>query len=79
MFRFVKKRRKWKSGSFQLIHTEINEKRGKSEPFFRVIHIIHTKTYVFGELLRKKKRTDVLVSCYENVKLSKKIGFVIDF
>ena len=65
--------------SFQLIHIENNEKRGKSEDFHKVIHIIHTKTYVFGELLGGKKRTDVLVSCYENVKLSKKIGFIIDF
>ena len=65
--------------SFQLIHIENNEKRGKSEDFHKVIHIIHTKTYVFGELLGGEKRTDVLVSCYENVKLSKKIGFILDF
>ena len=65
--------------SFQLIHTLSNEKRGKSEVFHKVIHIIHTKTYVFGELLEGEKRTDVLVSCYENVKLSKKIGFILDF
>ena len=79
MFLFVKKRRNKKTGSFQLIHTPDNEKRGKSEVFYRVIHIIHTKTYVFGELLGSKKRTNVLVSCHENVKLSKKIGFILDF
>lgn len=55
MFLFVKSRRKRYSGSFQLIHTADNEKRGKSERFHKVIHIIHTKTYVFGELLGDKK------------------------
>ena len=79
MFLFVKKRRNCRKRSFQLIHIANHEKRGKSKDFFKVIHIIHTKTCVFGELLREKKRTDVLVSCYENVKLSKKIGFIIDF
>lgn len=79
MFLFVKNRRNEKSGSFQLIHTLNNEKRGKSKVFHEVIHIIHTKTYVFGGLLGSGKRTDVLVSCYENVKLSKKIGFILDF
>ena len=79
MFLFVKKRRNWNLKSFQLIHTPNNEKRGKSEVFHKVIHIIHTKTYVFGELLGNEKRTNVLVSCYENVKLSKKIGFILDF
>ena len=67
---------KW---SFQLIHITNHEKRVKSKDFHKVIHIIHIKTCVFGELLREKKRTDVLVSCYEIVKLSKKIGFIIDF
>lgn len=79
MFLFVKNRRNEKSGSFQLIHTPNNEKRGKSEPLHKVIHIIHTKTYVFGELFGDKKRTDVLVSCYENVEMSKKIRFILDF
>ena len=54
-------------------------KTWKNKDFHKVIHIIHIKTYVFGELLRGKKRTDVLASCYENVKMSKKIGFNIDF
>ena len=67
---------KW---SFQLIHITNHEKRGKSKDSHKVIHIIHIKTCVFGELLRGKKRTDVLASCYENVKMSKKIGFNIDF
>ena len=67
---------KW---SFQLIHIENHEKRGKNKDFHKVIHIIHIKTCVFGELLRAEKRTDVLASCYENVKMSKKIGFNIDF
>lgn len=65
--------------SFQLIHTLSNEKRGKSEVFHKVIHIIHTKTYVFGELLGVKKRTDVLVSYHENEKLSKNPGKILDF
>ena len=71
--------RNYKAGSFQLIHTQKLEKRGKSEDFHKVIHIIHTKTCVFGELLGSKKRTNVLVSCHENVNLSKKIAFIIDF
>ena len=79
MFLFVKNSRKSKKRSFQLIHTPNHEKRGKSEDFHKVIHIIHIKTYVFGGLLKSKKRTNVLVSCHENVKLSKKIGFIIDF
>ena len=79
MFLFVKTRRKWLWESFQLIHIENPEKSGKSEDFHKVIHIIHTKTYVFGGLLRGKKRTNVLVSCHENVELSKKIGLIIDF
>lgn len=79
MFLFVKKRRNKKMESFQLIHTENHEKRGKSEDFHKVIHIIHRKTCGFGELLAGKKRTDVLVSYYENVKLSKKSRFVLDF
>ena len=61
------------------MHTQNNEKRGKSKVFLEVIHIIHTKTYVFGELLGGEKRTDVLVSCYENVKLSKNPGKILDF
>ena len=79
MFLFVKKSRNQKLSSFQLIHTENNEKRGKSEDFHKVIHIIHTKTYVFGGLLEGKKRTNVLVSCYENVKMSKKNRLFLDF
>lgn len=79
MFLFVKKRRNEIELSFQLIHIANHEKRGKNKDFYKVIHIIHIKTCVFGELLRGKKRTDVLASCYENVKLSKKIGFNIDF
>ena len=79
MFLFVKNRRNQKLVSFQLIHTLNNEKRGKSEVFYRVIHIIHIKTYVFGELLNDKKRTDVLVSCHENIELSKKISLILDF
>lgn len=79
MFIFVKKCRNQRKWSFQLIHTADHEKRGKSKDFHKVIHIIHIKTCVFGELLRDKKRTDVLVSCHENAKLSKKIGLGIDF
>ena len=79
MFLFVKKCRNEIELSFQLIHIANREKRGKNKDFHKVIHIIHIKTCVFGELLRGKKRTDVLASCYENVKLSKKIGFNIDF
>ena len=67
---------KW---SFQLIHITNHEKRGKSKDFRKVIHIIHTKTCVFGELLREKKRTDVLVSCYEIRVLSKKQRKNLDF
>lgn len=79
MFLFVKISRNLMRESFQLIHIENNEKRGKSEDFHKVIHIIHTKTYVFGGLFRHEKRTDVLVRCYENVNLSKKIALIIDF
>ena len=79
MFLFVKKRRNKKRESFQLIHTQNHEKRGKSEDFHKVIHIIHRKTCGFGELLTGKKRTDVLVSYHENVKLSKKSRFILDF
>lgn len=79
MFLFVKKRRNCRKRSFQLIHIANHEKRGKSKDFFKVIHIIHTKTYVFGELLTSGKRTNVLVSCNENVKLSKNPGLIIDF
>ena len=67
---------KW---SFQLIHITNHEKRGKSKDFRKVIHIINTKTCVFGELLREKKRTDVLVSCDENKILSKKPDKILDF
>ncbi|WP_072524305.1 hypothetical protein [Clostridium sp. Marseille-P3244] len=79
MFLFVKKRRNKKAGSFQLIHIEKYEKRGKGKDFHKVIHIIHTKTHGFGELFTGGKRTDVLGICYENVKLSKKIGLILDF
>ena len=79
MFLFVKIRRNQKSGSFQLIHTPKDEKRGKSEDFHKVIHTIHIKTYVFGELLSCKKRTDVLVRYHEIVDLSKKTRFILDF
>ena len=79
MFENVKKRRKWKKRSFQLIHTQKSKKRGKIVPSYRVIHIIHIKTCEFGELLRGKKRTDVLVSCNEIEKMSKKISKILDF
>ena len=45
----------------------------------RVIHIIHIKTCVFGELLTPEKRTDVLVSCDEIKILSKKPDKILDF
>lgn len=72
MLFFEKNRQNEKWNSFQLIHIENDEKRGKSKVFYKVIHIIHTETYVFGGLLRGKKRTNVLVSYNENEKLSKK-------
>ena len=71
---FVKKKKKKKTWSFQLIHTENNEKGGKSRFSHKVIHIIHIKTYVFGGLLYNKKRTDVLVSYDKNANMSKKLG-----
>ena len=65
--------------SFQLIHIKNQKKREKTVPFTWVIHIIHIKTCVFGELLLPEKRTDVLVSCDENKILSKKPDKILDF
>ena len=45
----------------------------------RVIHVIHTKTYVFGGQLWIKNRTDVLGIINKNHILSKEIEKMIDF
>ena len=79
MFIFVKTVENENQKVFNLSTLKSMKNVEKVRVFHRVIHIIHTKTYVFGELLETEKRTNVLVSCYENVKLSKKIGLIIDF
>jgi len=56
-----------------------HEKPWKNIVLFKVIHIIHIKTCVFGGLLFKKKRTDVLLSYDEFIFLSKKSSENIDF
>ena len=54
-------------------------KTWKNKDFHKVIHIIHIKTCVFGELLPDEKRTNVLVS-YDEIKiLSKKRDKILDF
>lgn len=78
MYKNVKRCRKKKKGSFQLIHIKKRKKRGKQEILKSYPHYPH-KNPQFWWIILGEKRTNVLLNYHEIRIVSKKREKNIDF